>query len=304
MVRLDRGPMFCHCYASTREHLDSLKIQMEQHREIWRSIRRESIKLLIATLQTLLDECELTSKDPLKAQWALPGLHLENVLIGDLEITLNLERFDVEVFNISEETAWRGGFQHPHVDGDGQLCWGRYSDQAKAYHQSGDFLALRDLINNLLHTYNSRSPYITLEEWANGVGEPCRECGEVYSPDELVYIERRDATYCLNCSAYCSECRQHVPYEDYDVEWDRCTGCVESQTSDCDECAERFMKDDLHSVKSKNSDGETDEIQLCPQCHKEFLKEQPKEEEEEDHEDSPDTESVLAPSMAVQSQSE
>ena len=63
---------------------------------------------------------------------------------------------------------------------------GDHETEARTYHRAGDFLALKDLIENLLRTYHSRSPYINLDEWVNGVGTACYECGEHYSDEDLV----------------------------------------------------------------------------------------------------------------------
>jgi len=215
-----------------------------------------------------------------------------------MEVTLNLEEFDVRVLNQSADIETRGGYQHPHVNSNGEICWNGHDDFAKACHHAGDFLALRDLIGNLLGTYNPSSPYITLEDWENGLGNSCEDCGERYSEDDLIYVEYSGGSLCPDCRYYCERCDQYVHYRDYecnpDNNWEMCNECAEEHIGCCTKCDERFRNADLHVVEIV-SEEEKEVIHLCEDC---YLEHERKEEEDANYDDA---EGVLAPAMAMPS---
>jgi len=170
-----------------------------------------------------------------------------------------------------------------HVNSSGEICWNDADEDACAYHSSGDFLALKDLIDNLLGTYNPASPYITLEDWENGLGECCADCGERYSEDDLTYIEGSGELLCYDCSRYCEHCASSVPYADYDPEWRQCKWCLQETTCICEHCKERFAVEDEVSEEDEG---------YCPRCLEEIRKEF--EDGDQDHPGG-----LLAPAMAV-----
>lgn len=298
------GILFHYDPTCTREYLEGQQWHLAEYRRQWRELRREPLDALLSNLRTLLEETDLVQETPLEVRWYLPDLYLEDVLIGDLEITLNLEQFRVHALNLSADITPRGGFQHPHVSSSGELCWNGYDEQARIYHQSGDFLALRDLIDNLLQTYNSHSPYITLEDWENGLGESCSQCGEFYDPDDLVYVESVGDSLCYHCRRYCERCDRDLLYSDYDPEWEMCSECLEEYTSYCGECEERFLCQELFSMEEQGQEG-IEVILLCKACYEERCKNQQEENKEESSdEDWNDAESVLAAGVVVPADAE
>ena len=113
------------------------------------------------------------------------------------------------------------------------------------------FLALKDPIENLLRTYNSRSPYIDLDEWVNGVGirrTADYECGERYSDDDLVWAEDVEGSLCESCRSFCQRCERYVVYRHYDAEREACEYCAADYTLECATCGEKFWEADLESV--------------------------------------------------------
>ena len=297
-----RSRYFYYEHECTREYLLGLQDKLIECGLLWKELRTESLDPRIANLRELLEDTEIIREHPLEVRWTLEGVELESVWIGDMEITLNLEEFRIKVFNHSADTEIRGGYQHPHVSSDGEICWNGHDEEAWAYHRSGDFLALRDLIENLLQTYNSRSPYIHLEDWENGLGECCSDCGERYPGDDMAYVGYLSDVLCPECRSYCERCDQYVHYQDYernlDQNWEMCKWCAGEYTSACEECGERFLLEDLHSVKISMED-EIYEIQLCEACYEEHLRK-----EEEDHANLDDPPSLLAPAVALPSHQE
>jgi len=225
------------------------------------------------------------------------AVELEDVWIGNLQVTMSLWDFDIDVSNLSVNVKSKGGYQHPHVNSSGSICWNEHEATARAFHASGDFLPLRDLIENLLRTYNPASPYITLHHWANGLGERCCDCDEYYDPDDLSYSNQREGSLCSDCRRHCDECDDYVSEDSYDSHLDACDSCVESGSDRCSQCGERFWKSDLSPLEIEGDDG-TETVQACVPCRREHLEEQREEEEEdEDDEDCADTPCLLASAM-------
>lgn len=286
-----RGPFLTYDCQTTREYLDGLKHQLLEQKTEWEQLRPQPIDPIIANLRTLLETANVVSESPLKVCWVIEQVHLEGIWIGNLEVNLDLEDFGVRVFNLSADLEIRGGYQHPHVNSEGEICWNDYDQMALAFHRSGDFLALRDLIENLLHTYNESSPYINLEDWENGLGESCYECGERYCEDDMYYVEGAGASLCRECSAYCDVCESYVVYNQYDPDWRMCSWCLDDTSFICDGCEGRFNKMNLHTMEVFEND-QTRTLDLCETCHI-------KKKEVEENANCDDTESVLESAMAL-----
>jgi len=286
----------------TREYLQGLESRLIELGQEWRQLRRQSLEPILANLRSLLEEAEVIRIDPYEVSWTLPDIYLEGIWIGNMDVILNLEVFQVQAYNRSADTEIRGGYQHPHVNSSGEICWNGHDEEAEAYHRAGDFLALKDLITNLLQTYNSSSPYINLEDWENGLGECCCDCGERYPEDELAYVETYDGNLCPECRSYCERCDQYVHYRDYECDpdhnWEMCKWCAEEYTNCCSNCDGRFLSEGLHRIEIPGEE-EIQVVHLCEDCYEDYLRK-----EAEDNADLDDTTSILAPAMAVPSHSE
>ncbi|MCA9443860.1 MAG: hypothetical protein KC964_23905, partial [Candidatus Omnitrophica bacterium] len=289
-----RRPEIFYDECCTRFHLASLHQRLLScHEDFW-AIRESPLDDIEGNLRSLLDSSDLMSTEPLQVRWHLRGLEIEDVYIGDLEIHLNLDSFDVRVYNLTADLDIRGGYHHPHVDSSGDICWNGHDWEAETYHLAGDFLALRDLIDNLLSTYNPNSPFISLERWEEGLGECCVSCGDFYPDDELVYVEYMDGCLCPNCRAFCNECNSYVPDNDYDLDWELCITCLGENTSLCGRCEGRFHNDVFMVVEAEPSQ-HADDIPLCEDCYDEYQKEK----ENNEDEDTDDAESLLASPVAL-----
>ena len=73
----------------------------------------------------------------------------------------------------------RSDITHPHVMND-HLCEGDATPALRAALQTGRLTDFFQIINQVLHTYNSGSPYASLNEWN---GTECQACGTNVSFD-------------------------------------------------------------------------------------------------------------------------
>ena len=283
-------------------------MQKEHCRDVrttWRRLKEESVEPIVANLKTLFQETELVQEKPLEVRWIVDNVTLNDVWIGDMDVTMNLDQFKVRVWNISVDTEEKGGCQHPHVASDGHICWNSHDEEAQEYHASGDFLALKDMIENLLRTYNPQSPYINLEDWENGFGESCGDCGERWPSDELSYSERYGELLCPNCRYWCDRCEECVPDHHYNAAMEACDRCVEQDSDVCTLCLERFWRDDLTTIEMTIDDKE-ETVPCCETCKEEYESEQEenekaKEENEDESErnDHADSARLLAAGVAL-----
>lgn len=157
---------------------------------------------------------------------------------------------------------------HPHVDA-GTVCLGQGNSILHAALDRAAFSDALDVMDAVLHTYNSDSPYRSLESWD---GYPCSNCGgHADDEDDISRCPSCDEDVCPECDTrscercgdnyhygclettcagcgdrYCSDCLQYCegPGEDY------CRGCCDR----CRGCRLYFPNDDL------------DDDYRCPDC--------------------------------------
>lgn len=294
--RFDRGTL--------KERRLDLRERIEVLRRESRTIKSQSLDAMTGSLRTLFEETGLLGSAPARVRFIVDSVELKGVHIGDLEVTFSLEGFEVKVINLTEDTGSKGGYQHPHVNSLGLICWSEHLAEARAYHASGDFLALKDLIENLLRTYNKESPYITLEDWENGLGESCSDCGERRNGDDLSYSSQGGGSLCSDCRRYCERCDEHVPDRCFDTEFDACEACVEADTRPCAFCEERFWEDELQSISIKVGDDGVDggkEVtttrRACSSCARDQLNPNERKEETDEQHDGSDDDYTDPPSL-------
>ena len=234
---------------ATRYYREQLQTQRTQFKQCWKRLKQENVQPILANLAGLYTEAELVNGNSYRVRWILPNVELEGVWIGDLEVELTLDTFKVKVWNLSIDTEEKGGHPHPHVSGSGEICWNGYHEEAETYHRAGEFLALKDLIDNLLQTYNPESPYINLEDWENGFGASCSVCGDRFSEDELSWSEACEGDLCESCRAWCDHCQDYVHYTDYNCDLEACEKCIENDAEPCHWCGQRFWTEDLIEVE-------------------------------------------------------
>ena len=120
-------------------------------------------------------------KEKRKIDVTTEEITLENVCLGAFCIQLHFERLarrrDASAFAIIAEDpnppSGDSACTHPHVR-DEALCAGDAAapiSHALADGRVGDAF---QLINRVLHTYNSGSPYVSLSDWES---RTCTDCG-------------------------------------------------------------------------------------------------------------------------------
>jgi hypothetical protein len=272
----------CYCKQNMLRRLEDLRRNCREWRE-------QSSDHLAGNLRAVLEEGELLDDSPPCIRFTVAGVELDHVWIGDLEVTLSLSEFDVRVSNLSADASSHNGHPHPHVNTNGAICWGEHEATARAFHAAGDFLPLRDLIENLLRTYNSASPYISLEDWVDGPREKCHECSERCDSDDLAFSQSLDDFLCEYCRRYCEHCNDYVRDRDYDTDLDACIACVERNSGSCRLCGEQAWKRDLKRIEIETDNG-TETVSVCESCRDDRRK-------EENDEDCSDPPCLLASAM-------
>ena len=155
----------------------------------------------------------------------------EEVSLGSFEVILNLTSpSDINSLNITSVDCEQSGagYYHPHIN-DTTLCKGRGEDimcNALCQGRLEDYFRI---VESILRTYNSVSPYVPLSDWYNPNHEGeffCERCDEYRPEDESTYCSGCENSYCYNCEeggGTCTECS----------EW-RCDDCTVS----CQDCYE------------------------------------------------------------------
>ena len=188
------------------------------------------------------------------------AIELEGIFLGDFELRLSLTALAEMRHNSClkivaldpHPAASNEGVTHPHVS-DEYLCAG---DAAAAMENAVIHGRLCDcflLAKAVLETYNSHSPYVSLDDWE---GTSCYGCGYTVSGDDIYYCESCDHEFCEECFGWCSCCETSL-----------CQGCLtkcpvcgearcEGCMTTCDQCGDELCK-------TCTQDG------LCPTCKQE-----------------------------------
>jgi hypothetical protein len=186
---------------------------------------------------------------------------LEDISFGPFEIRLFINKIeklytDVPYSVIALEPNPAGGndsVTHPHVS-DEMLCEGDGHVAIRNAIEQGRICDFFTLITNILKTYNSSSPYVSLDDWQ---GRSCYDCGYSISEDESYYCETCEQEYCAQCSTYCRTCDTTV-----------CLGC----SSECQGCNEPVCKGCMHICKECEEtfcENCINENGLCENCQAE-----------------------------------
>ena len=184
---------------------------------------------------------------------------LERWHLGPFRIELNLRSLSPEprYAVIAEEpqpSSRDSDVTHPHVQGE-QLCEGDGTLPIRAALREGRILDFFLIINNLLHTYNSSSPYVSLDEWD---GSRCSECDYSIGGDDARDCERCETILCSECVRHCCECSASACSNCNSM----CCGCEDdvcmSCAKDCRDCDQTFCPSCLQ------------DDERCNTCHEQF----------------------------------
>jgi hypothetical protein len=158
---------------------------------------------------------------------------------------------------------------HPHVKSN-SLCTGDATVPIQSALREGRICDLFLLVNSVLHTYNSGSPYVSLDDWH---GVACGDCGFSCDRDNLYCCQGCECDFCDSCISSCEICEESY-----------CQGCLEREGGDgrylcrscrcnCPRCAQIASASDV------------DEYGVCRSCQEE-QQEQPDQQEMDHGDDS------------------
>lgn len=164
-------------------------------------------------------------------------IELEEVYLGRFEICLNWSQavagcqFTYQV--IAEDphpAASNDSITHPHVQGE-SLCEGEGHHAIRLALEQVRLLDFFLIVDNILRTYNSSSPYVSLVDW---YGVDCADCGSSISEEDRYSCDKCGAGVCDACYTICPDC-------DADFCSDcitRCTRCSDLYCTRCiSECS-------------------------------------------------------------------
>lgn len=164
------------------------------------------------------------------------------------------------------------GYCHPHVGSFGHICLGDAREVVETGLMAGDVLAIFDIVESLLHTYNPGSPHFSLE---TVYGTPCHECGDTVDEDDQYYCENCAEYFCRNCALVCACGRRTL-----------CTNCSSTcsccGSTTCGHCGHTCSEcGDNVCGECSNSCEHCDSI-ICDSCESAHDCESEEEEEEDD----------------------
>ena len=172
---------------------------------------------------------------------------LQGIYLGPFDIRLDWSDFggshcpNYRVIAVDPNPAASDeSITHPHVQ-DETVCEGEGRQAIRNAVGQGRVLDFFLLVANLLRTYGSNSPYVSLSSWH---GTPCGDCGASVSVDErencdsceihlcdqcFVGCTRCGRTFCSECIAECEHCN--------DPTCNRClTQCGQCEANVCQGC--------------------------------------------------------------------
>ena len=184
---------------------------------------------------------------------------LEGVYLGPFEIRLQGRELGGTPYIIIAESphppASRSDVPHPHVLGE-RLCEGDASAPLAHALRTGRFSDYFQIIQQTLSSYNSESPYVSLDAWH---GADCHACGGHVSDDDSSYCENCEATVCADCSRSCRHC------DGSGRDGSGCDACLPSCHGCGDDCCSSCLKRCAGCSKLRCPDCLTHT--LCEACH-------------------------------------
>ena len=215
---------------------------------------------IYADLITLDDEFEDVSFDS-RAQTlsvTTEPIELEGIYLGPFEICLDWSELahshshNYHVVALAPHSAATNeSVTHPHVQNE-DVCEGEGRLPIRMALEQGRLLDFFVIVANLLRTYNSGSPYVSLADW---YGIACTDCGTTVSDDELWMCDKCEASICGECgitcpgcgAAFCTECVTCCE----ECDQSHCRGCMK----ECSECGAQTCQDCLNDEER------------CANCH-------------------------------------
>ena len=186
------------------------------------------------------------------------SIELEEVFLGSFEIRLCYARIgsnhapDYRVIALDPHPASTNSeVTHPHVQ-DEIVCEGEAAQPIRTALSQGRIFDVFKIIDNVLKTYNSHSPYVSLEEW---YGIACADCGTSTCEDDRSTCEQCEVSLCGDCVMCCTDCDGVF-----------CCECTER----CEACEDRICRSCQKACSScahAHCCYCLDENERCETCH-------------------------------------
>ncbi|MDP7019580.1 MAG: hypothetical protein QGG36_27535 [Pirellulaceae bacterium] len=232
--------------------------------------RKASVADIYADLVAMHDEFEdvVFNRRDHTLSVTTEAIELDGVYLGPFEIRLDwtdlLEGHPSNYRVIAVDpnpAAANESVTHPHVQ-DEAVCEGDGHQPIRNAMEQGRLLDFFMIVANLLRTYNSGSPFVSLSDWH---GVECADCGSTVCDDERWTCEKCETTVCGECyyncpgcdGIFCNECMT------------RCEGCDENH---CSGCMKQCSGCDAELCQGCLNDNER-----CSDCHDQELEEEAKE---------------------------
>jgi len=196
------------------------------------------------------------------------AIELDGVYLGPFEIRLDWTDFpeghpnNYRVIAVdANPAAANDSVTHPHVQ-DEAVCEGDGHQPIRKALEQGRLLDFFMIVANLLRTYNSGSPFVSLSDWH---GAECADCGGTVCDDERWTCEKCETTVCDECYCNCPGCDGIFCNECMT----RCEGCDENH---CSGCMKQCSRCDAELCQGCLNDNER-----CSDCHDKELEEEAEE---------------------------
>jgi hypothetical protein len=195
-------------------------------------------------------------------------IELEGVYLGPFEIRLDWgdlleghpDNYRVIAVDANPAAA-NDSVTHPHVQ-DEAVCEGGGRQPVRKALEQGRLFDFFVIVANLLRTYNSGSPYVSLSDWH---GVECADCGSNVCDDERWTCEKCETTVCDECYHNCSDCDGIYCNECVT----RCEGCDKNH---CRGCMKQGSRCDAELCQ-----GCLDDNERCSDCHERETEEESEE---------------------------
>lgn len=200
-------------------------------------------------------------------------IELEDIYLGDFQVQLHLSQLSamknnnfLKVIALDPHpAACNDAVTHPHVS-DEFLCAGDAVVAIQNALANGRVCDMFILVRSVLETYNSLSPYVSLNEWD---GISCYECGYIACEEETFYCESCDRVFCLECSSLCHFCETSMciscltscPVCEISICESCLQACQECEETMCESCLEDGLCASCREDKETDDEKETTEIE-------------------------------------------
>lgn len=217
------------CLEALQSELNSLSTLVRCGRS---PLQLSTVGSVYHDLVSLNEEFEELNHD-VRGRWisvTTESITLEGIYLGPFEIRLDWGRLQSDypyriIAKDPQPAAGRDGVTHPHVNSE-RLCEGESHVAIRQAIQQGRLLDFFTLVANGLRSYNSDSPFVSLEVWFGGT---CIDCGRVVVEDDRFTCQGCEQCVCDGCESSCCHCG-HTYCSECSF---ACAGCDDNYCSDC-----------------------------------------------------------------------